>query len=598
MEIITRAQQKKENTWAIEDLYINKDAWESDGMRLEFAIEQIQEFDGRLQESAATLLEALRAYEEANLIMESYYVYANQSYHQDTAEPIYQEMSGDASIKMTNLQASSAFFVPQIIQIADDVLDGFFAEEPKLLAYRKFILDIKRQAPHTLDEKGEAMLAAANEVTNGASNIFSMFNNADIQFDDIKDENGEMVPLTQGNYISFMEQPNREVRKAAFASMYKTYKAHINSIAAMYDTNVKGAAFFAKMRNYDNTLVASLDDSEIPVEVYQKLIETVHCNMQPMYDYVALRKKMLGVDELHMYDIYVPMVDGVQKEYTFEEAKQLVLEGLAPLGEDYLALLKEGFENRWIDVYENKGKRTGAYSWGAYGVHPYVLLNYQGTLNHVFTLAHEMGHALHSYHSDHAQPYLYAGYKIFVAEVASTCNEALLIHHLLEKTTDTKEKAYLINYFLDQFKGTLYRQTMFAEFELRAHEMVESNRPLTADNLSKMYLDLNKQYFGKDMVFDDEIMYEWAKIPHFYTPFYVYQYATGFAAAIAISNRILKGEPNAVEDYKKFLSGGSSMDPISLLKLAGVDMSQSEPIERALEVFKEYVKLLEEIVMQ
>ena len=392
-----------------------------------------------------------------------------------------------------------------------------------------------------------------------------------------------------------MENQDRRVRKEAFTSLYATYKQNINTVAAMFDANARASAFFAKERLYDSALEAALDDSEIPVEVYHKLIETVHDNLDAMHDYVALRKKLLCVEELHMYDVYVPMVSGVEKKYTFEEAKALVLEGLAPLGEDYLELLREGFANRWIDIYENEGKRTGAYSWGAYGVHPYVLLNFQGTLNHVFTLAHEMGHALHSHYSDANQPYLYAGYKIFVAEVASTCNEALLIHYLLEKTEDEKEKAYLINYFLEQFKGTLFRQTMFAEFEMMTHDMVKEGKALTADVLCDTYRRLNGIYFGPDMVIDEEIAYEWARIPHFYTPFYVYQYATGFAAAIAISSRILKGEEGAVRDYKRFLSGGSSMSPIELLKLCKVDMTKSGPVEEALNVFKEYLNRMKEV---
>lgn len=595
MKLMKREEQKTEDTWALEDLYINDDAWKSDGVRLQFAIDQIKEYDGHLQESARKLLECLKAYEEVNCLMEAYYVYANQRYHQDTANFYYQGFAGEAEIKMNLLQAAVSYMVPQILEISREKLDEFYEEEPELSAYRLFIENIQRQKEHTLDEKGEHMLAAANEMAKGASNIYSMFNNADIRFADITDEKGEKVPLTQGRFISFMESGDRRVRQEAFTSLYAAYRQNINTVAAMYDANARATAFFAKERHYDSALEAALDDSEIPVNVYHKLIEAVHDNLDTMYDYVALRKKLLGVEELHMYDVYVPMVSGVEKKYTFEEAKKLVLEGLAPMGEDYLELLREGFDNRWIDVYENEGKRNGAYSWGAYGVHPYVLLNFQGTLNHVFTLAHEMGHALHSHYSDKHQPYLYAGYKIFVAEVASTCNEALLIHYLLEKTEDKKEKAYLINYFLDQFKGTLYRQTMFAEFEMMTHDMVKEGKTLTAQVLCDTYRELNKKYFGQDMVIDDEIAYEWARIPHFYTPFYVYQYATGFAAAIAISSRILNGEEGAVEDYKRFLSGGSSMSPIELLKLCKVDMTSGKPVQKALEVFREYLEMLKQI---
>lgn len=593
MKLMKREEQKEENTWALEDLYINDDAWKSDGVRLQFAIDELKEYEGKL-DSAGGLLACLKAYADTNCLLEAYYVYANERYHQDTANFYYQGFAGEAEIKMNLLQAAVSYMVPQILAIPEEKLHEFYEEEPELLEYRIFIKNIRRQKEHTLDEKGEAMLAAANEVAKGASNIYSMFNNADVRFADITDEKGETVPLTQGRFVTFMENRDRRVRQEAFSSLYATYKQNINTVAAMFDANVRASAFFAKERHYDSALEAALDDAQIPVEVYHRLIETVHDNLDAMYDYVALRKKLLGVDELHMYDVYVPMVGGVEKKYTFEEAKALVLEGLAPLGEDYLKLLKEGFDNRWIDIYENEGKRTGAYSWGAYGVHPYVLLNFQGTLNHVFTLAHEMGHALHSHYSDMNQPYLYAGYKIFVAEVASTCNEALLIHYLLGKTGDERERAYLINYFLEQFKGTLFRQTMFAEFEMMAHDMVKEGKTLTADLLCDTYRKLNGIYFGPDMVIDEEIAYEWARIPHFYTPFYVYQYATGFAAAIAISSRILKGEEGAVEDYKRFLSGGSSMSPIELLKLCKVDMTESRSIEEALYVFREYLCLMQE----
>ena len=412
---------------------------------------------------------------------------------------------------------------------------------------------------------------------------------------DITDEKGDTVRLTQGRYISFLESKDRKVRKEAFETIYASYKSFQNTLAATYDANARQAAFFAKTRSYDSALAAALDVSNIPVHVYDNLIEAVHKNMNLMYRYVDLRKKLLDLDDLHMYDLHVSMVSGVDMKIDYEQAKKIVLEGLAPLGEEYRGLLQQGFESRWIDVYENEGKRTGAYSWGAYGTHPYVLLNHQNNLNSVFTLAHEMGHALHSYYSDENQPYIYAGYKIFVAEVASTCNEALLIHHLIEKTEDKQEKAYLINYFLDQFKSTLYRQTMFAEFEKATHKVVGEGGTLNAETLCKVYYNLNKTYFGDGMVIDDDIAYEWARIPHFYTPFYVYQYATGFSAAIAISSKILNGEKDAVENYKKFLSGGSSMDPIDLLKLCGVDMTQPEPVDEALKVFGSYLDKLEQL---
>ena len=421
------------------------------------------------------------------------------------------------------------------------------------------------------------------------------FNNADIQFGTVVDEEGNERILTHGTFSNFMESKNRRVRKEAFLKLYQAYEDHKNMLAATFSANLKQAAFFAKMRNYPSVLAAELDGGNIPAAVYEQLIEAVHENLPAMYRYVALRKRILGVEELHMYDVYVPMVEGVEKKISYEEARETVREGLSVLGEDYLKLLDEGFSDGWIDVYENQGKRSGAYSWGAYGTHPYVLLNYSGNLNSVFTLAHEMGHAIHSYYSDHNQPYIYAGYRIFVAEVASTCNEALLIHYLIEHARDQKEEAYLINYFLDQFKGTVYRQTMFAEFEKKAHELMEQEGSVPAQTYCDIYYELNQKYFGPDMVSDPEIALEWARIPHFYTPFYVYQYATGFSAAIAISQKILKGEPGIIEKYKKFLSGGSSEDPIDLLKICGVDMEKRETVDEALAVFASYVEKLENI---
>jgi oligoendopeptidase F len=375
------------------------------------------------------------------------------------------------------------------------------------------------------------------------------------------------------------------------------YDAYQNTLAATYSANVKQQYFFAHARNYASSLEMALDGGEIPVSVYHNLIDTVHKNLPIFHRYVKLRKRLLDVPELHMYDLYTPMLPRQDKPIPFEEAKKIVKKGLAPLGESYLAKLQEGFDNRWIDVYENENKRSGAFSWGAYGTHPYVFLNYQGNLNNVFTLAHEMGHALHSYHSDAAQPYVYAGYRIFVAEVASTVNESLLMDSLLKNKENTKEeKLYLLNYFMEQFRGTLYRQTMFAEFELITHEMVQKKEPLTAQKLNDIYYDLNKKYFGDAIVVDPEIRLEWARIPHFYTPFYVYQYATGYSAAIAISRKILAGEPGAVENYIKFLSSGSSMNCIDLLKICGVDMTKTEPIESALQLFESLIDQFEALL--
>ncbi len=423
-----------------------------------------------------------------------------------------------------------------------------------------------------------------------------MFNNADIEFPEITDENGEQVRITSGRFISMQNSKDRRVRKDAFEGLYQTYRKFENTLAATYSGQVKQQMFLAKMRKYNSTLEAAVDGNNVSPQVYENLVETINENMDKMHRYVSLRKKCLGVDELHMYDVYIPMIADADRKVPFEEAKETVLKALAPLGERYVSLVKEGFENRWIDVYENEGKRTGAYSAGAYGVHPFVLLNYDNKLKDMFTLAHEMGHAMHSYFSNETQPFLYSRYKIFVAEVASTCNEVLLIEYLLANTTDKKERAYLINHFLDSFKGTVYRQTMFAEYEKITNAMAEAGESLTAEVLRKVYYDLNCKYFGPDMVSDEEIAWEWCRIPHFYLNFYVYQYATGFSAAVAIARRILKEGQPAVDEYMKFLSGGCSDAPVELLKIAGVDMTTKEPIQAALDVFGELLDEMEALI--
>lgn len=591
--IITREEQKTADTWNMQDLYASEELYQEDVQKLEKMTEEFSGYQGSLGQGAGQLWKVLELYAAMNEIFEQVYVYANQKYHEDTANAKYQKMSGEAQILSTRLGQSSSWLEPELLALPETVLEGYFAEEEKLSEYRRFLEQITRQRVHVLDAEKEALLARVSELGQAPSNIFSMFNNADIHFPEIAGEDGKKFELTLGRYISCMESRDRTLRKSAFETLYSVYRQYRNTLASTYYANAKQADFFAKERRYKNAMEHALDGSAIPVSVYQNLVKAVNDSLPLMHRYVRLRKKLLGLSELHMYDVYVPMVERSEKKYTFEEAKEIVKRGLAPLGEDYQALLQEGFDHRWIDIYENKGKRTGAYSWGAYGTHPYVLLNYHGTLKDVFTLVHEMGHALHSWHSDHAQPYLYAGYRIFVAEVASTCNEALLIHDLMERSTDPAEKKYLINYFLDQFKGTMFRQTMFAEFEMVTHAAVERGEMLTAESLCGEYLELNRRYFGDDMISDPEIAYEWARIPHFYNQFYVYQYATGFAAAIAISSKILAGEPGIVEKYKQFLSGGSSMDPIDLLKICGVDMASTEPVKAALDVFREYLEKLE-----
>lgn len=542
-----------------------------------------------------SLLEYLKFNDETNLLMERLYVYANMRYHQDMANSMYQEFAARAQKLMVEMSGASAFAEPEILEITTEKINVFFNENPELETYKRYISEILRGKNHTLDKKTETILAKSRQMANAAENIFSMYNGADIKFPSITTEEGEEIEITHGNFVPLLESVDREVRKAAFEGVYETYGKMRNTLAATFAANLDQANFYAQVRNFSSAREMYLYGSNIPESVYDNLIETVHKNMDKMHKYVSLRKKILDVSELHMYDLYTPIAKAPDTKYSFEAAKDIVLEGLAPMGEEYIKVLEEGFDNRWIDVYENEGKRSGAYSWGAYGTHPYVLMNYHGTLDHVFTLAHEMGHAIHSYYSDANQPYVNAGYKIFVAEVASTCNESLLIQHLLKITEDEEEKTYLINHFLEQFKGTLYRQTMFAEFEKIAHSMVQNGEGVTADRLCGIYYNLNKEYFGDDIVIDKEIELEWARIPHFYNPFYVYQYATGLSAAIALSKRILEEGKPAVEDYMKFLTGGSSQDPIELLKIAGVDMTSSEPIETALELFGNLLEELQKI---
>ena len=569
-----RIEQKVEDTWCLEDMFESDDFWEEEFGRLQRMIFQYEDFEGTLGESADSLLEYLKFNDETNLLMERLYVYANMRYHQDMANSMYQEFAARAQKLMVEISGASAFAEPEILEITTEKINIFFNENPELETYKRYISEILRGKNHTLDKKTETILAKSRQMANAAENIFSMYNGADIKFPSITTEEGEEIEITHGNFVPLLESTDREVRKAAFEGVYETYGKMRNTLAATFAANLDQANFYAQVRNFSSAREMYLYGSNIPESVYDNLIETVHKNMDKMHKYVSLRKKILDVSELHMYDLYTPIAKAPDTKYSFEAAKDIVLEGLAPMGEEYIKVLEEGFDNRWIDVYENEGKRSGAYSWGAYGIHPYVLMNYHGTLDHVFTLAHEMGHAIHSYYSDANQPYVNAGYKIFVAEVASTCNESLLIQHLLKITEDEEEKAYLINHFLEQFKGTLYRQTMFAEFEKIAHSMVQNGEGVTADRLCEIYYNLNKEYFGDDIVIDKEIELEWARIPHFYNPFYVYQYATGLSAAIALSKRIIE-----------FLKGGSSQDPIELLKIAGVDMTSAKPIETALELF-------------
>ena len=594
-----RSEIAQEYKWKIEDLFADDTQWQKEVEEIKKLKETLKGYQGKLGESAETLYEYLSLSDKLDQLMERVYVYANQKSHEDTGNSVYQDLSDKATNLMMEVNSALSFATPELIKIPEETVKAFYQEKMELLQYQRMIDEIYKDKPYTLSSEMEELLANTAEIADGPDNTFSMFNNADLKFPTIVGEDGEEIEITHGRYSKLMESSERRVRKETFDGLYSSYKKFKNTLASLYSTNVKKDIFYAKARNYKSSLERALNGSRIPLDVYKNLIEAVHDNLPAMYKYMEVRKKALKVEELHMYDIYAPIVSDFKMEVTFEEAKQIVKEGLKPLGEEYLSILQEGFDNGWIDIYENEGKRSGAYSWGAYGTHPFVLLNFQNTLNNTFTLAHEMGHAIHSYYSDKTQPITYAGYRIFVAEVASTCNEALLMAHLIANSKNKKEKAYLINYHLEQFRGTLYRQTMFAEFEMLTHQMAEEGQALTADTLCSLYYDLNKKYYGDNVVVDEDIALEWARIPHFYRSFYVYQYATGYSAAIALSKRILEKGETAVDEYiHNFLCGGSSKDPIDLLKGAGVDMSTKEPVEQALKVFADLVDQLEELIKE
>ena len=593
--IPVRADADPNYTWALEDIYPSDDAWDAAYAEAQNFSRQISAFRGRLGSSARTLLEFLQLGETISVAFDSLYGYAQRRSDEDTAVSKYQGMSSKAISLMVAVDAAGSFETPELLAIPDEKLEQFYQELPALTVYRTYLDNLRRKRAHILSDAEEKLLAAAGEISQSPDTIYSMFADADLKFPPAVDSAGNEHELTHGSYIPLMHSTDRVLRKSAFQSLYSMYGKFRNTAAAILTAQVKQLKFHADARRYPSTLHMSLDSSNVPTEVYTNLIQAVHDNMQPMYRYVALRKKLLGVDELHMYDLYTPIVADADEKIPYEQAKETVLRALAPMGEDYLNILREGFDNRWIDVYENVGKCSGAYSAGL-RVHPYVLLNYADTLDSMFTLAHEMGHAIHSYLSNKNQPVIYSDYVIFVAEVASTCNEALLMQYLLNNTTDPRKRAYLINYFLEQFRTTLYRQTMFAEFELEINRRNEAGESLTAEVYNQIYHDLNVRYFGDGIVIDPEIDLEWARIPHFYYDYYVYQYATGYAAAIALSRRILReGEP-AVRDYLEFLSGGCSKDPISLLRGAGVDMATTQPITEALRLFDELIDEMEQLL--
>ena len=595
-KILKRSEIPVEHTWATEDLYASDAAWEEDLLIMAEEGKACAAFAGKLG-TAEGLYNFLYTDEMAGERIGRLANYCMRKGDEDTRNPVYQAMNGKFRSEMVKISAACSFATPEIMAIEDEDLERFYAEKPELERYRRYLTNARRMKAHTLSAAEEKLLAAAAEITGAPSNIYSMFANADIKFADAVDSQGKTYPVRQGTFVSLEENPDRVLRKSAYDSLYGSFNNYKNTAAGLLNAQNKQLKFSAEARKYNSAFEAALNRTNVPTSVYLNLIEAVHQNLDKMHRYVTLRKKLLGLDELHFYDIYIPLLNDLDKNISIEEAKQTVYEACAPLGADYQAVLKHAFENRWIDVYPNEGKRSGAYSAGA-KVHPYVLLNHTGTLSSQFTLAHEMGHAMHSYLSNKHQNPVDAGYVIFVAEVASTCNEALLMEYLLNKTTDKKERAFLINHYLDQFKGTIYRQTMFAEFELNIGRMVAEGKSLTADVLSAEYKRLNEMYYGPDMVVDDNIAVEWARIPHFYYNYYVFQYATGYSAAIALSRKILDEGESAVKDYLGFLSGGCSKSPIDLLKGAGVDMTSPAPVNQALELFGRLLDEMEELMAE
>lgn len=595
--IRTRDQIPQEDTWALEDLYPSDESWEQALSALAARKDQAAAFAGKLGESGETLCAFLHLVEDVDGQTELLANYAMRKADQDTRNATYQAMVGKLMGVLTAVSAAFSFATPEIMAIPEETLEGFYKAAPELERYRRYLNNERRRKAHTLSAAEERLLAAAGEMANAPDTVFGSFINADMRYPDAVDGEGKPHALSQSTFVPLEESGDRALRKSAYENLYNTLGGMRNTAAGLLDAQNKQQKFFAEARKYGSAREAAMDRTNVPVSVYDNLIEAVHQNMDKMHRYVRLRKKLLGVDELHFYDVYTPLLKDEPAKIPFVQAKQTVYDALYPLGDGYRAILKEGFENRWIDVYENQGKRGGAYSAGT-KVHPFVLLNYSGSLDSQFTLAHEMGHALHSYLSNKHQNPIDSDYVIFVAEVASTCNEALLMEYLLKKTTDKKERAFLINHFLDQFKGTIYRQTMFAEFEKFMGAAVDAGQTLTADMLCAEYARLCKLYYGEDMVVDDQIAMEWARIPHFYYNYYVFQYATGYSAAIALSRRILREGENAVKDYLGFLSGGCSKSPIDLLKGAGVDMTSPAPVNDALKLFGELLDEMESLMAE
>lgn len=584
-----RSEIEEKYKWDLTTMFKNDEEFEKACLEFKNNVNEVEKYSGKIA-NEDKLFECLELVHKQSEIFGTIYVYANFKYHEDTNVPKYQEYADKVEGLATLFSVSNAFLVPELLAL-DEKDFKLLISSQKLRLYKHYLEDIARAKEHILSKSEEKILKMAQEALLSPENIYSTLIDTDFAFGKIKDDKGNEVELTHGNFITFLQSKNIEVRKSAYYALYEVYKKYSNTLATSFSGNVKSAMFVAKARKYNSTLEAKLDGDNIPKDVYTTLINTVEKYLPYMHKYIEKRKEILGLDKIHFHDLYVPIVKDANVEIEYEEAKKIVKKALEVLGDDYLDLIDKSYEEGWIDVYENKGKRSGAYSWGSYGNHPYVLLNYDNTIGEMFTLAHELGHAMHSYYTWETQPCVYGDYTTFLAEIASTVNETLLMEHLLAVTKDETEVAYLHNYFMEQFRGTIFRQTMFAEFEMLAHQFAEEGKALTADTLSNLYGNLCKKYYGDDIVIDDEIRAEWARIPHFYTPFYVFQYSTGYSAALALVE-LIKADKNNVEKYKELLKSGSSDYSIDLLKKAGVDMTTSKPIEMALDKFAKLVEKL------
>lgn len=578
--------------WGVDKIFSSDSDWEKAFEELKKESPNLKSFEGKL-DNIENLIKYLDIYEKTSRKAEIVYVYAHLRCDEDTKNSKYQAMMNKVDSYMAEFGTYSAYFVPEVLELPENFIKESIEKTPELKKYEFLFNDILKEKPHVLSKSEEELLAGVSDCLDAPSSIHSIFTNADMKFGNITDEDGKKVELTEGNYSSFIKSKDRTVREEAFKDLFKEYKGFENTLATILSSSIKNFNFGAKIRKYEGALDASLKPNNIPLEVYRNAIKTINDNISSMHKYVGIKKRLLGLEEIHMYDLYVPVIEVPKNHIEFDDAVNMIVEGLNPLGEEYLNIFQDGVKDGWIDIYQNKGKRGGAYSWGGYDTMPYVLLNYNYELNDVSTLAHEMGHSIHSYYSRKEQPYIYAGYTLFCAEVASTTNEALLIHHLINKETDKRKRLYLINQELEQIRTTVFRQLMFAEFELYTHESLEKGTPLTAEDYNKAWRELNKKYFGPDMIVDEEIDVEWSRIPHFYSDFYVYQYATGYAAASSFAKSILDKEENAVEKYITFLKSGGSNYPIELLKEAGIDMTTSAPLEATIERFNELLDMLE-----